>query len=203
MITWRIHTSPRSARARPSRRLSDRRAYTLFELAVATTLSLIVVTGVLTTFLTLVRSELRAANYSMSEAEIRRALEEFNQDTRMASAITWNSATSITLTVPDNYTSTANQVTYAYDSSTSGNTAKCFYRMPGDASSTAARTIHVRSVSTFEFKRFNRLDDTAANDGETKRIQISLNVRRQQSMLAVANTVLVSSSTVLRNKLIE
>src|SRR5688572_23520838 len=89
------------------------RAFTLVEVMVASTLGTIVLAGVLSTFLMLGRSGANVANYSMMEAESRRALEELSQDLRMAKDITWNSAESVTLTVPDNYTTTGNQVTYA------------------------------------------------------------------------------------------
>lgn len=167
---------------------------------IGTSLSTIVLAGVLSAFLMLGRSGMNAAGYAVSEAEIRRGVEEFSQDVRMASDITWNSATSITLTVPNNYTGHGNQVTYAYDNSTTGPTAQSFYRMPGAATSTAGKLIFVRSVSSFAFARFNRLDAAATNNAETKRIQISMNVRRTRATLVAANTTLVMASYILRNK---
>jgi hypothetical protein len=156
---------------------------------------MVVLAGVLSAFLMLGRSGMNAANYSMSESEIRRAIEDFAQDVRMASAITWNSSSSITLTVPSNYTTTSNKVTYTYDSGSS-----TFFRVPGDASATSPKTTYVRNISTFTFYRYNRLDATAANDTETKRIQLSMNVRRTGSTLVAANTTLVLASYILRNK---
>lgn len=167
---------------------------------IGTALSTIVMAGVLSAFLMLGRSGMSAAGYAVSEAEIRRGVEEFSQDVRMASAIAWNSATSITLTVPNNYAGHGNQVTYAYDDATTGPTAQCFYRMPGGASSTAGKLIFVRAVSSFAFARFNRLDGPATNNAETKRIQISMNVRRTRATLVAANTTLVMASYILRNK---
>jgi prepilin-type N-terminal cleavage/methylation domain-containing protein len=182
------------------RRIWGRQAFTLTELIIGSAISSIILAGVLTTFLMLGRSGSSAANYSISEAEVRRGIEEFSQDLRMASAITWNSATSLTLTVPNNYSGNGGQVTYAYDASTSGPTAQSFYRMPGDTTSGAAKTIFVRRISSFQFERYNRLHATATNDAETKRIQVTLNVRRTGSTLVAANTILVSASYILRNK---
>jgi Tfp pilus assembly protein PilW len=181
-------------------RHADRRGFTLAEVIIGATLSTVVLAGVLSAFLMLGRSGVNAANYSMSESEIRRAIEDFSQDIRMASNVTWNSAQSITLTVPNNYTSNSNLVTYAYDSAPSGATSLCFYRMPGDSSSTAAKTIYVRNVSSCTFARYNRLDAAATSDNETKRIQVTLNVRRTGFTLVAANTSLVSASYTLRNK---
>jgi len=71
-------------------------------------------------------------------------------------------------------------VTYAYDSATTGATARCFYRKTGAASSTATPLILVRDVNDFAFRRYkvvNGVDYTAANDLETKQIQITLRFR--------------------------
>jgi Tfp pilus assembly protein PilW len=176
--------------------------FTLVEILIGIALSTFVLAGILTSFLMLGRTGVNVAHYSVSESEIRRAMEEFSQDIRMARQIQWNSANSITLTVPDNYASTSNMVTYSFDSSSTGPTARCFYRVPGDASSTAAPQIHVRNVSQFEFSRFNRLNDPAITNAETKRIQIRMNVRYDRSTLVAANTTLISSSYTLRNKAI-
>jgi Tfp pilus assembly protein PilW len=189
---------PAAVRRRTSRTPDG--AFTLVEVIIGATIGSFILAGVLAAFLMLGRSGMNAAHYSMSEAEIRRAIEDFSQDIRMASNVTWNSAESITLTVPNNYASNGNQVTYAYDSSTSGATSKCFYRVPGTASSTAGKTIYVRSVSSCSFARFNRLDVAANSDAETKRIQVTLNVRRTGATLVAANTALVSASFTLRNQ---
>lgn len=176
------------------------RGFTLPEVIIGASLGTIVLAGVLSAFLMLGRSGINVANYSMSESEIRRAMEEFAQDVRMANNVNWNSETSITLTVPGNYTSTSNQVTYAWDSATTGTTAQCFYRKPGNASSTSPSTIFVRNVSNFYFRRFNRLNGSASTNAETKRIQITMNVRRTGQTVVAANTSVVSVSYLLRNK---
>jgi len=176
----------------------------LVEVIIAATISGFVLAGVLTAFLMLGRSGARLAGYSVAESQLRRGLEEFSQDIRMASNLAWNSASSVTLTVPLNYVTsdpaTTNLVTYAYDSATTGETAQTFYRRPGDTSSSVAPTILVRDVSTLNYIRYNRLDATAASDAETKRIQITLNVRKTGRTLVAANTSLVSASYTLRNK---
>lgn len=187
-------------RVRVARPLPAARGFTLPEVMIGASLGAIVLAGVLSAFLMLGRSGVNVANYSMSESEIRRGLEDFAQDARMAGNITWNSSTSITLTVPNNYATSGNKVTYAWDSSGSGSTAGCFYRQPGTASSGAAKTIYVRNVTSFEFMRYNRLDAAATTDAETKRIQLSLNVRRTGPTVVAANTSGISASYLLRNK---
>lgn len=201
MITSTIHTDRRAGGRRIScRKRSRSGAFSLVEIIIGSSIGSFVLAGVLAAFLMLTKSGMSLSNYSVSEAEIRRGIEDFSQDIRMASDIAWNSSTSITLTVPNNYTSNSNKVTYVYDSSSAGTTAQCFYRMPGDASSTATKTIYVRNVSSLTFARYNRLDATAANNTETKRIQITMTVRKTNTGLVAATTTLVSASYTLRNK---
>lgn len=180
-----------------------RRAFTLVELLVAAGLSAFILTAILTTFTMLGRSGYNAANYSIMEAEARRALETFSEEARLASNITWTSAHGITLTVVTATGTT--RVTYAYDSSDTGPTAKCFYRLAGTPTSTSARLILVREVSDFAFRRYkvvNGVDFAAANDLETKQIQITLrSVRTGATTVATTNAVL-SARVVLRNKVV-
>src|SRR3954469_20406220 len=104
------------------------RGFTLIELTMATTIASMVMTGVLSSFVLMGKNGYNAANYSMMEAESRRALETFTREARMANNITWTSANSVTLSVVDGV-GTYN-VSYAYDPSTAGSTARTFYRQP-------------------------------------------------------------------------
>lgn len=183
------------------RRRAATRAFTLVEVMIGATISTVVLAGVLTAFLMLGRSGYNAANYSVMEAEARRALETFSAEARMANDITWNSGSSITLRVVSSGSSQL--VTYAYDSSTSGATARCFYRVVGPATSTATRRILVRNVSEFAFRRYkvvNGVDYTANNDLETKQIQITLRAIRTGVTTVAATNAVLSARVVLRNK---
>jgi Tfp pilus assembly protein PilW len=173
-----------------------RGGFTLVEMLIGCSLATVLMIGVLSTFLMLGRSGANVANYSMAETESRHALEELSQDVRMAEDITWNSAQSVTLKVPDNYMSTNNRVTYAYDTTT-----KEFYRKPGFVSSTEPRRILVNSVASCTFARFNRLNvATKVTDITTKRLQITLVVRRKSQTVAAATNTILSASYILRNK---
>ena len=180
---------------------SARRAFTLVELMAASGLSGIVLMGVLSSFVLIGKNSYNAANYSMMEAESRRALEMFAQEARMSSNLTWNSAYSVTLTVVT--ASGTTQVTYAYDNGTTGTTAKCFYRKTGTASSTATPLVLVRNVSEFAFRRYkiiNGSDFSATNDLETKQIQIALRTVRTGATTVNATNAVLSARVVLRNK---
>ena len=189
----------------------SRGGFTLVEVMVAVTIGSFVLVGVLSAFLMLARSTTNAANYSIMETQSRRALEDFGQDVRMAKDVTWNSSTSVTLEVPDNYTTTGNLVTYAYQV-VSG--VGQFYRVPGAATSTLTKTIMVRNVSSdFAFSRFDRVGaaisstvpGTAAAalalNIQTKRIQLYMTVRSTSTTVVAATNTILSASFILRNKL--
>ena len=169
---------------------------------IGASLGSIVLAGVLSTFLMLSRSGVSAVNYTTMDTQARRALEEFGQDIRMASNVTWNSSSSITLTVPNNYglASPANQVTSAWDNPSSTATFRCFYRTPRNSSASDGTTILVRNVTTFLYTRYNRTNASATTDASTKRIQISMTVTTTAQTVVAATDQLVAASFILRNK---
>jgi hypothetical protein len=173
----------------------------MVELLMSTGLASMVMTGVLSSFVLMGKNSYNAANYSMMEAESRRALEVFTQEARMADNITWTSANSITLSVVDDTGSYL--VTYTYDSATAGSTAKTFYRRLGAVGSTAPVQVLVREVTDFAFRRYkvvNGSDFTATNDLETKQVQITLRTVRTGATTVNATNAVLSARVVLRNK---
>ncbi|HKB56276.1 MAG TPA: hypothetical protein VKC51_01690 [Lacunisphaera sp.] len=173
---------------------------TLVELMFASGLGSFVMVGVLSVVLMMGRSGVAASNYADMEAQSRRAVDEFAQDVRMSSDLTWNSATSVTLTVPDNYAAYGNQVTYALDNSTTGPTAGSFYRQPGNAGSTNPGLVMARNVTSLSFTRFTRTNVAATDNFSTKRLQLTMNLRTTAQTTVDQNTLVVSASYVLRNK---
>jgi Tfp pilus assembly protein PilW len=176
------------------------RAFTLVEVMIGASLGSIVLAGVLSTFLMLARSGMSAANYTTMDTQSRRALEEFAQDVRMASNVTWNSTSSITLTVPENYTASSNQVTYAWDNTTASSaTYHCFYREPASSVNTG-KMIYVRNVTSFTFSGYNRLNVATVLNASIKRIQIAMTVTTTANTAVATTDQLVSASFILRNK---
>lgn len=190
-------------------RIDRRRArpagFSLTEVIIAATLTGFVLAGVLSAFVFIGRSGFRASNLSELENEARRGLEVFAEDARLASDIHWNSAQSITFTVPTGDATSA-QVTYAYDPASQGDTAGAFYRLPGDASSAQPRRVLIHGLDPdFAFKRYKLeqpgvADNTAASDLETKQIQLVLRARRTSLVTAGASQSVVSARYILRNK---
>lgn len=174
--------------------------FTLVELMIAGGIGSFILAGVLSVVLMMGRSGLSASNYADMEAESRRAVDEFAQDVRMASNLTWNSSSSVTLTVPDNYAGDGNKVTYALDGSATGPTAHSFYRQPGIAGSGGARFVLARNVTALNFARFTRTNVATTNELSTKRLQLTMNLRTSAQTTVDQNTLVVSASYVLRNK---
>lgn len=172
---------------------------------VAASLSTLVLAGVMSAFLFIGRTSYNASGYSEMSAQTRRALDAFANDARMASGIQWNNSQSITFIVPGAGSSTA-LITYAYDRSTTGLTAGCFYRLPGGPDSTAERRILVRNVAAgFAFRRYKLeqngvTDHSAANDLETKLIQVDLQATRSRTTTVAATQTAFSARYLLRNK---
>ena len=190
--------------ARRTDRIRRARGFTLSEVLIASALSAFVLAAVMSAFLFLGRSGLRAGNASEMEGEVRRALEIFAQETRIATNLRWNSAQSVTLTLPAG--SPATQVTYAYDADARSATFRSFYRTAGDASSTAPRRVLVRNVAEdFTFRRYKLeqpgvADNTAATDAETKQLQLVLRTERLNTATAGGTQSVASARYILRNK---
>ena len=176
--------------------------FSLVEVMIAGTIGSMVIAGVLSTFLMLGRSGQRLYYYNGMETESRRTLEEFAQDVRMASDCVYNSSTSITLTVVDNYVANSNQVTYTFGDVTTGGITipSCFYRRPGNAASTATPTILMRSITDCAFSRYDVLGNATTSDISTKRVELSLRASVTRSTLVASTDNIVSATYLLRNK---
>ncbi len=188
-MVFMITTTPLPIR-RPR---APRGGFTLVEMMVGASLSSFILLGVLSTFLFLGRSGANLQNYSDMEAQARKGLELFAEDTRQASAITWSSATSLTLVV------NAANITYTYNSTT-----RIFSR------NGAAMITNIRP-GTFSFKSFNVTGAelplaTAANltaaGSSTKQLQISLEASRTSRTVAAATNTVLSARFILRNKIV-
>ncbi len=173
-----------------------RSGFTLVEVLIGATLGTMILAGVLTTFLFLGRSGMNVQNYNDMESQARKSLELFAEDVRQASAISWSSSTTVTLTV-----NTA-PVIYTYESSSS-----TFFRR--DATGTRAL---LTGVTSFTFKAYTitgaEITDfstaTARNSASknTKQLQLTLEAARSGTTLATATNTVLSARFILRNKVI-
>jgi len=169
-----------------------RRGFTLTELLVALGLSTLVLGAILTTFLFLLRTGLRVEFYNDMEHQARTALELFARDTREASAITWNSAHSVTLSVD------AVTITYAHANGSFSRTT------------TAGTKVLITGITAFSFKGYAASGAELPQIGDatslayaakfTKQLQISLQSSRAQPGTATATHKVLSARYILRNK---
>ena len=186
----------------PSPVAGNGRGFTLVELMIVVVLSGFVLTGVLTTYLQLMRSGTRVTQYAEMSAQVRRGLESVGVDLQNASAITWNSASDITLTVPT-LAGATRDVTYAWTAAT-----QSLFLVPGTSSTnTAGRVYLVSGIPAYAdgtagvtFTRFDRDGVAATTDLVTKRVQVILNVVRSAQTAAKATDPAVSAAFLLRNK---
>ena len=194
-------TPPIKPRSAPWR---ARHGFTLTEVIVASTLSTLVLAGVLSAFLLIGRTAYSSSSYSEMEAQVRRALEIFGADARKAADLRWHSHRSVTLYVAAS--SGTNPITYAYDGDVSSDGHGTFYRLAGEATSTLPRQVLVRGVADdFAFERFKLEqalipNNSAANDLETKQLQITLRAGRKGATTVAQTQGAVSARYILRNK---
>ena len=178
--------------------------FTLSEVLIAATISSFVLAAVLSSFVFIGRTGFRTSSLSELETEVRRGLETFAEEARLARDVRWNSAQSVTLTLPSG--SPATTVTYGYDADTRSATYQSFYRVVGDDSSTATRRALIRNLaSDFAFKRYrletvSGTNNVAANDTETKQLQIVLRAQRTSGTIAATDQSITSARYILRNK---
>lgn len=183
----------------PERR--RRRGHTLVEVLIASTLAAFTLMGVLSSFLFLVRSGTNIRNYSDMESQARKALELFAEDVRQASAITWPSNQSVTLTV------NSQPITYTFNG---GNNSFTRTHLEGVTLVTRVLisgvtpntfTFRAYTVSGVELPLVSAANLTAAGVN-TKQLQISLQATRSnQTVVSATNTVL-SARFILRNKIV-
>ncbi|MEO7412344.1 MAG: prepilin-type N-terminal cleavage/methylation domain-containing protein [Opitutaceae bacterium] len=194
-------TSSFKQSAQGKKRLSG---FTLVELMVAVTLGSIILGGVLSTFLMIVRSGVRASNYSMMEAQTRRAFEQLGIDARMANqfsaVFSGGNITSFTLTIPDVNQASETSVTYGYD--TSDATNKKIYVVPGtNPATTTGRIDLISKVDAVDFLRYDAASALIPSGTTTgvKHIQISVSVKRTGVGIAASTQTIRSSAFTLRN----
>jgi Tfp pilus assembly protein PilW len=192
MISSTPHSEPRRTRAG---------GFTLVEVLVAATIGVFVLAGVLAANLQVVRSGVSLTRYVEMDAQVRRALDFLSRDLRVASGLTWNGASDLTLTLPAGAGTT--RVTYAWTAASG-----TFFRVAGASSAVLAGRLElVRDIPALPdgspgltFARFDRDGAAAATDAATKRIQINLTAGRRTGGPDAAGRHTVSATFILRSK---
>jgi prepilin-type N-terminal cleavage/methylation domain-containing protein len=181
----------------------SRRGFTLPEVLIAAALSTLILAGVMSAFLFIGRTGFGLGGYSEMEAQVRRALDQFATDARMAQGIRWHDPQRITLYLPTAGAGTR-PVTYGFQAGAAG--PGSFYRQPGEPGSALARQVLVQQVAAdFSFQRYKlghtgTTGDPAANDLETKLVQLTFRAIRRGVTTAEASQSAFSARHILRNK---
>lgn len=205
-------STPRTPRAEDR----ARRGFTLVEVLISAALAAIILTGVMTTFVFMVRTGYLANNYTELEVEARKALELFSREARMANAVTSYTSTSVTFTIPDttyDRTTTLYSVTYSFDT-----TAQTFSRTgppvtnPTGTSATTVLVTNVQQINTSTpYIRYFKYvtsggytngftSNLAANSTEIKQVELNFIAQRKQSGAGIATDKVLSARFILRNK---
>jgi prepilin-type N-terminal cleavage/methylation domain-containing protein len=189
-------TSPATKRA------ARRRGFTLPEVLIATTLSLVAMAGVLSTSLMISRTGYRVEQYTDMENESRKSLEQFGQDVRMAQNVTWHDANSLTLTIPVDATGTATRTcVYTYTPA-----ARTFSRTEG--ARTTVLLTGIRDCSLMGFKINGDPTHTSTTpasswsviSNSTKQLQLSVSSDRSRGASINTAQKVISARFILRNK---
>jgi prepilin-type N-terminal cleavage/methylation domain-containing protein len=178
------------------------RGFTLPEVLIATTLSVVAMGGILSTSLMISRTGYRVEQYTDMENESRKSLEQFGQDVRMAQDVAWHDANSLTLTIPVGPTGSSTRTcSYAYDA-----TARTFSRV--EAGKTTILLTGIRDCTLMGFKINGDPTHTSSTpastwgviSNSTKQLQLSVSSDRSQTANVNTSQKVISARFILRNK---
>jgi type II secretory pathway pseudopilin PulG len=212
--------SPTSSTLRTKR--NRRGGFTLVEILIGASISSFLMVGVLSTFLLMGRTSANLINYTRLETNARKALEKFSSEVHQAYAVgTGYSATSVTLSLPDNTSDrvpanpTANgaySVTYAYDSvnnrltrAVNGGTAETFiddvYQISGTPIFNYYKYVNAATLPNVGEGYHNAVTtNTASNLREIRQIEVSFLLKRKDVTVVAATNKVFSARFILRNK---
>jgi Tfp pilus assembly protein PilW len=173
---------------------SRRRAFTLTELLIGSTIGIVLVGAILTTFSVVTRNFKASANYGQIHREGRWAVDVFARDFRSAIAITNATTNSITLLVPTGFNAQGDPTgTMNVRFAQSG---KHFYR---HVLTTGASFTLCSNVSTVSFQMYNRLGQSTSLTSNAKGCQLDIKLRKTVAGTAQTEDFL-SARLTLRNK---
>jgi prepilin-type N-terminal cleavage/methylation domain-containing protein len=175
--------------------------FTLVEILIGMSLSLMVLTAVLSSYLFMGRNLVRLVNQQTLETESRRALQYFSQDVRMAISLSNLTTTSVTFTIPTSTGTTT--VAYNYDS----NAGQFTRTTPANTGTLLVLVNNIKS-GTFSFAYYNiagnqiTQTDTQVSSPNIRRISYSYDAQTGNSGNGTLTALfrMASSRLSLRNK---
>jgi len=187
--------------------------FTLIEVMAASSLSGIVLAGVISVMLLIGGSSIKVSEYAELENQARVALELFGREARMARSVGGTlSSTSVVFSIPASDTSSAYSVTYAFDA-----TAQTFTRTDTITGTPTVLISGVRQIpgkDPFQYYSYiagnyadttsdpppNQIDVADGNPVAVKQIAINFLAQRTSVMVTAATNKVFSARFVLRNK---
>lgn len=176
--------------------------FTLVEIIVATSLSLILLASVFATFLSFAESIKKVGAYSEMNQQSRFLLETFARDVRVAEDITAATANSIVIQLPSTAPYNGNTVEYTYDSG-----LEIFSRLERDSGGVqvGASRILLDGVTQFAFSYFNPLGDALDISTDSlllsvKGVQLEAELYREVIGSGVVSEYVISGRFTMRNR---
>lgn len=173
------------------------RGFTLVELIVGMSLSVVIFAAILSGFTFLGRSLTRLVNTHDQEAKSRRAFSVFAKDISVATQVTSGSDISLSLKIPDSSGTTTTTVIYTYDRPVG--TSGTLTRTDGSGS-----TVLLTNLAAFDFNYFNGAG-TPSNPGTlgVKEVELSFTSTTGSAANGVETRYTsVSPRLLLRNKVL-
>lgn len=165
------------------------RGLSLVEVLVATTLLGLLMTAVISSYVFLLRGQQSLHHYAEMNTDSRNLLELLSRDAKSATAVTNFTATSLTLTVPQDTAGHTVDVTYELDAASS-----TFIREVSGSTTTLAT-----GVESLTFRYFNSNNAATASLAELKQVQLSLRLVRAIAF-AYTSQYVISAQYTLRAK---
>ncbi len=171
------------------RGLKSRKGFTLTELMIVTTLTVVLGGALFSAFGFVMRSSFAISNYASMTSDGRRGLEVFARDVREANNLTDFSETSITLLIapPDE---SPYEVVYRYNPND-----KVFERYHNGETAVLMRDVQ----EDFHFTGFNVLHESTTNTREIKQVHLTLSMVQRVIDRDTSEKV-ISARYIMRNK---
>lgn len=180
-------------------------AFTLAEVLIASTLSVLVMSAVMSSVFLITRSGYAVEQYADMEEQSRVSLEIFGRDVRMAQSVTWVDANTITLTIPlTTEGSATTQHTYFYKPTTHE-----FWRTADGKDQLLISGINTLTLSGYQLTGdpvFTASTppttpfDWQVAGTSTKQLELSVSSSRQQGIQIQTSQKIISARFILRNK---
>ena len=171
-----------------------RQAFTLVEMMMATAISAIVMTAVVSTYILSLKGFRAIENYAVIHADGRRAIDFFGRDMRAVSAISSFGASNMTVTIPTAFSTSGSVIsnkTVSYSMSKGG-----LVRADSDLGTSLLAT----NIYQLTFSLYDRVGSNTAVLANAKGVQVDIKLRKYV-ISQIQSEDYLSARLDMRNKL--